>query len=166
MSTSLTNKVTDSQSNPPPVTPAGARKVFTHSGIVPAPPEAVFPLLCPVREYEWLDDWACDVQYTESGAAEKGCAFHTRLQVGESWICSRHEPDEAIQYVVWLQVGWLILDLRLDPLDDATTELHWTRTFTATDPRGAEFIGSMDAATMAAQMKSTHDRLVAHLQPQ
>jgi len=28
-----------------------------------APPQAVFPLLCPVREGEWLDGWAeeCEV---------------------------------------------------------------------------------------------------------
>ncbi len=23
----------------------------------------VFPLLCPVREYEWIEPWSCDMSY-------------------------------------------------------------------------------------------------------
>ena len=40
---------------------------------VDAPPEVVFPLLCPVREYEWLEDWTCEMVFSESGVAEEDC---------------------------------------------------------------------------------------------
>ena len=159
MSPSLSGELTGSQS----VTPDGARKVFEYRGVVPAPPAEVFPLLCPVREYEWIDDWSCEVQYTASGVAEKGCAFRTRLQVGESWICSRYEPGEAIQYVVWLSVGWMILDGELRDRGDGTSELRWRRTFTATTDAGRQAFGAMQPEQVEAQMAVLHGKLVAYL---
>ena len=44
---------------------------------VHAPVEEIFPLLCPVREYDWIPGWGCDVQFTESGVAEDLCVFST-----------------------------------------------------------------------------------------
>jgi hypothetical protein len=148
-----------------PVTPAGARRVFSYTGTVPESPEEVFPRLCPVLEYDWLDDWTCTMRYSESGVAEQGCAFDTRIQVGESWLCTRYEPSRAIQYVVWLRIGWMVLDLTLTDLGDGTTELRWQRTFTATRPMGRKLIGKMTEERVTAEMKATHDRLVTHLDP-
>ena len=34
-----------------------------------APPDAVFPLLCPVRETEWVQGWDPTLVVTASGAA-------------------------------------------------------------------------------------------------
>ncbi len=28
-----------------------------------AAPADLFPLLCPVREYEWIEPWSCDMAY-------------------------------------------------------------------------------------------------------
>ncbi len=42
-----------------------------------APPELVFPLLCPVRETEWVIDWKPKVVFSESGLAEADCVFIT-----------------------------------------------------------------------------------------
>ncbi len=147
-----------------PVTPDGARRVFTFTGTVPATPDEVFPLLCPVLEYEWLDDWTCTMRWSGSGVAEKGCAFDTRIQLGESWICSRYEPPTAIQYVVWIKVGWMVLDLDLTDLGDGSTELHWQRTFTATRPMGRKVLGKMKDEQIVGQMQAINDQLVAYLQ--
>lgn len=43
----------------------------------PAPLERVFPLLCPVREREWLQGWDATMVCSESGVAEPGCVFTT-----------------------------------------------------------------------------------------
>lgn len=48
------------------------RKQFSRSQHVHASPEAIFPLLCPVREYDWIPGWDCRLVYTESGLAEAG----------------------------------------------------------------------------------------------
>jgi len=137
--------------------------VFEYRGIVPAVAAEVFPLLCPVREYDWIDDWRCEIQYTESGVAEFGCAFRTELQAGESWICSRYEPGIAIQYVVWLSVGWMILDGELSDRGDGSSELRWRRTFTATSDAGRVAFEALDADAVEAQMRALHGKLVAYL---
>jgi hypothetical protein len=36
---------------------------------VAAPPDRVFPLLCPVRERDWLEGWEADMVYSASGVA-------------------------------------------------------------------------------------------------
>ena len=43
-----------------------------------AAPEKVFPLLCPVREADWIPGWQYELVYSESGVAELGCVFTTR----------------------------------------------------------------------------------------
>src|SRR2546427_12204443 len=42
-----------------------------------APPEIVFPMLCPVREADWVPGWQYKMIYSKSGMAEAGCVFTT-----------------------------------------------------------------------------------------
>lgn len=44
---------------------------------IDAKPEVVFPLLCPVREAEWLDGWNCRMIYSVGGLVEEGAVFST-----------------------------------------------------------------------------------------
>jgi hypothetical protein len=63
-----------------------------------APPARVFPLLCPVREADWIDGWDPLVVITESGVAEPGCVFITRAPPADAiWIVTRHEPAAAVE---------------------------------------------------------------------
>jgi len=65
-------------------------------------PARVFPLLCPVREYEWIPQWQCEMIYSESGVAELGCVFSTDFNDGlgtEVWVVSHFEPDSKIGFV-------------------------------------------------------------------
>ena len=59
-----------------------------------ASPENVFPLLCPVREKDWLDGWEYKMIYSKSGIAEDGCVFTTPHH-GEKetvWIVTKYDP--------------------------------------------------------------------------
>ena len=49
-----------------------------------ASPERVFPLLCPVREADWIPGWRYKLIYSESGVAELGCIFATEDAAVES----------------------------------------------------------------------------------
>ncbi len=63
-----------------------------------APPDIVFPLLCPVREAEWLDGWKYEMIHSDSGLAEEGCVFSTPGD-GEAntvWIISRHDNENHL----------------------------------------------------------------------
>ena len=57
---------------------------------VPVPAAKIFPLLCPVREYDWIDGWECEMIYSESGVAENNCIFKTDfMDRGEDlWVVS------------------------------------------------------------------------------
>jgi hypothetical protein len=63
-----------------------------------APSDQVFPLLCPVREYEWIDPWRCEMLHSDSGVAEKNCVFRT-LHNGEIWVISHYRPNTNIEFV-------------------------------------------------------------------
>ena len=62
-----------------------------------AKPEIVFPLLCPVREAEWLDGWKYNLIYSETGFAEKGCIFSTPHKEEEDtiWIITEHDKEKS-----------------------------------------------------------------------
>lgn len=75
-----------------------ARTTFTTTFTLDATPDEVFPLLCPVREYEWIPDWECTMVHSASGVAELGCVF--LRGEGETWITTRYEPPARIDYAI------------------------------------------------------------------
>ena len=118
----------------------GVRKSFDFSYEVSAEPEAVFPLLCPVREYEWLDGWACEMVYSQSGVAELGCVFKTHFgEVPEMWHVNFYDPPRRIEYLV-VAPDTLItrLTIELARSGEDHTQLRWRRLFTSLSPAGQE----------------------------
>lgn len=55
----------------------GIQKTFSYKQINEGNIEAVFPLLCPVREKDWLDGWKYKMIHSKSGLIEKDCVFTT-----------------------------------------------------------------------------------------
>lgn len=70
------------------------RATHTYRQRLCAPPERVFPLLCPVREIEWADGWLPDLVITASGIVERDCVFITPDKPNKAiWYVTRHEPE-------------------------------------------------------------------------
>lgn len=113
---------------------------FTHE--LNAPPEVVFPLLCPVREYEWLEGWTCEMIYSDSGVAEKDCVFRTNRQPGGlcTWCTTIYQPPERIEYVTVGEDSLTRLHVEL-ARTAAGTRLRWTRLFTGLTELGNQNIG-------------------------
>src|SRR4051794_16631877 len=114
------------------------RKKFEFSYGVGAEPEAVFPLLCPVREYEWLDGWESEMVYSQSGVAETDCVFKTRFrEVPETWHVNICEPLRRIEYLVEAP-DTLITRLTIDLArsGEGRTQMRWRRVFTSLSPSG------------------------------
>ncbi len=130
---------------------------------VSADPETIFPLLCPVREYDWIPAWSCELVYTESGVAEEGCIFQTDMQGAEgtdTWVVSRYEPPRRISFVRVHPLRALRYDIQLEPGGDGTT-LRWEQEITALDENGDEHVAGQreqDFTTMIA----TAERLLEH----
>jgi hypothetical protein len=109
-----------------------------------APPETVFPLLCPVREYDWIEIWDCRLIHTTSGAAEDNCVFATDFphHGGEEiWTVSRYDPPQAIEFIRF-SPGHKItrLDIHLSPAEEGKATALWRKTFTGLSEKGNRFI--------------------------
>lgn len=95
---------------------------------LPVSAEKVFPLLCPVREYEWIPDWSCEMVYSRSGFAEKGVVFITKSKpFGKMlWICTVFEPPKRIEYLRTLGASAsILLELELVTTKDGC-DLIWS----------------------------------------
>ena len=106
-------------------------------------PEQVFPLLCPIREYEWIDSWRCEVIYSDTGVAELDCIFKTNFPSDgpeDTWVISRYEPPRLIEFVRVNALRTIHFIISLKGNDDQTTSLLWTQIFTGLNPQGDEWI--------------------------
>jgi hypothetical protein len=70
------------------------RATYTYRQRLCASPAKVFPLLCPVREAEWVDGWLPELVISSSGVAERDCVFITADKLEKTiWYITRHEPQ-------------------------------------------------------------------------
>jgi hypothetical protein len=122
------------------------RVTRSYTMTIDAPPAAVFPLLCPVREYEWIEPWSCDMIFSKSGLAENNAVFRTRFpaQGGEeTWIVCRYEKDRAIAFIR-LVPGFKVnrLDIDLTAAGDCTV-LVWAHIYTGLSEPGNQWIRAL-----------------------
>ena len=131
---------------------------------VSADPERIFPLLCPVRETEWLDGWAYQLVYSESGVAEAGAVFQTdRVERGkETWVVSRYDPQGfRIEFVVVNPESHVLkLEISLEREAADRTRVRWLSTLTALTDRGRELVRSYRDGRQASAI----DHLAAALE--
>jgi hypothetical protein len=104
----------------------------------------VFPLLCPVREADWIDGWDPISVFTYSGAAELGCVFTTASNPSNDiWYITRHEPSNG--FIEMLKVTPMItvckLTIQLQPTDKGSDAII-TYSYTSLGHEGDVFIES------------------------
>ena len=109
-----------------------------------AEPSRVFPLLCPVREADWIDGWDPLVVFSQSGVAEPECVFLTRASPADAiWYITRHEPSrgfvEMIKITPTITACKLTIELHAV---DAGTEATVTYAHTSLGPEGDSFIAN------------------------
>lgn len=131
-----------------------------------APPRLVFPLLCPVREYQWLPHWRCQLIYSASGVAELGCVFATEFpdRYGrEVWVVSHYRPDEKIAFVL---VGANIAtryEVTLVAIGERT-EITWMQELTGLSEAGDELLAREGEARFAERMRFINEQLQYYLE--
>lgn len=104
-------------------------------------PDKVFPLLCPVREYDWIETWNCEMIYSKSGRAELDCIFRTRHgDAEETWSVSRYEPNEVIEFVVSSQYRVMRYRFSLFPEGFDGTKIQIEQTATALIDEGEKHV--------------------------
>lgn len=122
-------------------------------------PAEVFPLLCPVREYEWIEPWRCAMIYSGSGTAENNCVFSTDLPDRggpEIWTVSRYEPNRCIEFVRFTPGEKVVkLDIRLTPTAPGRSDVLWRKVFTGLSEEGNRVV-----ETLAEKQFVTETRMI------
>jgi hypothetical protein len=105
-----------------------------------APPEKVFPLLCPVREAEWVPGWRYRLIYSRSGVAEEGCVFATPNDAGSEtiWMTTHYDPTAFTIAYAWVEPGTIATQLRisLSPAPGGKTSAHIRYLYTGLSAAG------------------------------
>ena len=134
----------------------GKRVVERYTAKVDAPPKEVFPLLCPVREYEWIEGWACEMVYSDTGAAENNCIFKTKFLRGveATWVVSKFDEDNFVKEFVIFYPDMSVerIDVSLKENEDGSTTLQWTRTSTGLSQKGNQMLEHTTGETFQAIM--------------
>lgn len=130
----------------------------------PAPPGEVFPLLCPVREVDWIPAWRCQMIWSDSGVAENNCVFMTdfpEFRGREVWVVSRYAPPEAIEFVRCAPHRVTRLEILLEPDGGGGTRAQWTHTTTSLSEEGNLQIAHLEDGRYETEMR-TLERLLTH----
>ena len=119
---------------------ASTRVTHSHTQRNVASPEKVFPLLCPVREAEWVPEWQYRMIYSQSGVAELGCVFATPNDDGAEtiWQVTEYDPAAGRIAFAWVWPGMVAAQIRIaltaDGADATTSEIRYT--YTGLSPAG------------------------------
>jgi len=141
----------------------GERFVRTARFRVAAPAAEVFPLLCPVREYEWIPDWKCVMVYSKSGVAEKDAVFTTlEKPFGRVlWTCVDYAPPNRIDYLLTFGTKASIrLELELTEVEGGC-DFSWTMRFTAASRLMAALLRRRMSEKSFADMAADRERQLA-----
>ena len=133
-----------------------------------APPAAVFPLLCPVREADWIEGWDPLAVWSVSGVAEVDCVFTTAAPAGGTqaavWYVTRHEPESGFVEMLKITPGVtacrLAIELRPAP---SGCEATITYTHTSLGPAGDTFVAGFTEEHYRQFMRDWEARLNHYL---
>jgi hypothetical protein len=132
----------------------------------PAAPDEVFPLLCPVREADWLPGWKYRLIYSDSGVAELGCVFTTPSRPGSAaqrqvaaettWIVTDYDPAGFRVAYLWINPGIIITELRiqLTPAEHKMTRTHIRYRYTGLSSEGNRELEQYTQQWFEANMKN------------
>lgn len=141
------------------------RVTHTYAQHLVASPARVFPLLCPVREKDWIEGWDPLTVISESGAAEAGCIFVTPASPDNAiWYITRHEPAEGFVEMLKItpEVTACKVVIALRPVPNGT-EATVTYSHTSLGPEGDAFVAAFTEEFYAKFMRDWEARLNHYL---
>lgn len=154
-------------SRKPKQTIKGERRVFKGKQNYSFPPEDVFPMLCPVREYEYIPRWECDIVYLDSGLAEQGGVFTTHSH-GEGdqkdvWVISRYDTNRAIEFVRVNGMRSMIYRIELQGTETGGTVVSWEQIITGLTEEGNQHVQTLQQSDFTAMLSHMQELLQHYL---
>ena len=154
-------------SSTPKQTIKGARAVFTGTQTYSHASEDVFPMLCPVREYEYIPRWECDLVYLSSGVAELGGVFTTCFPADgdqkDVWVISRLDANQAVEFVRVNSLRTMIYRIDLQSTPSGGTTVRWEQIVTGLSEEGNRHVESLQQADFTAMLSQMQEWLQQYL---
>ena len=141
------------------------RVTRTYTQHLVAEPAKVFPLLCPVREADWIEGWDPVVVFTYSGIAEQDCVFVTAAQPDNAvWFITRHEPEKGFVEMLKItpDVTACKLTIQLRPVQGGS-EADVTYAHTSLGPEGDAVVNAFTEAYYEQFMRDWEKRINHYL---
>lgn len=143
--------------------PVRVSRTFTQH--LAAPPEVVFPLLCPVREADWIQGWDPVFVASNTGIAEMDCVFTTAaMPVDAIWYITRHEPKNGFVEMLKMTPGVtacrVTIQLRSEP-GGCTAQVTYMHT--SLGPEGDAFVATFTEAYYEKFMQDWESRMNQYL---
>ena len=122
------------------------QKTLTFKQLNTAEPEKVFPLLCPVREKDWLDGWDYNMIYSKSGLIEKNCVFSTSFpdEMDTIWHVTQHNPEKfEVEFLrVTPKKNVVRINIKLTAVENDKTEADISYQYTGLSDDQNKFINT------------------------
>lgn len=141
-------------------------RTYTHQ--INATADRVFPLLCPVREKDYLEDWNAEILYSQSGVAEQGCIFQTHGDDGTKslWLITTHDALAGkIEFAIYTtdsHISTLRVQLQANDAGNSTS-VTFTYIHTAISDKGIAFIQKLTPELFEQKMANFEKSLNRYL---
>lgn len=113
----------------------GLQKTFTCTQINNESIDEVFPLLCPVREKDWLYGWEYKMIHSNSGLIEEGCVFTSPYLNGVDTIWQVTQYNAEKFYIEFVRVSGsdniARINIQLEEINKYRTKVHISYQYTA-----------------------------------
>jgi hypothetical protein len=130
-----------------------------------AAPAVVFPLLCPVREVDWIVGWDPALVVSASGFAEPDCVFTTPGETGEAiWYITQHQPEAGFVEMLKITPGVTACRLTIQlRASGSGSEADVTYAHTSLGPAGDRFVESFTEQFYLGFMRDWEARINHYL---
>ena len=131
-----------------------------------ATPDQVFPLLCPVRETEWIPDWNPRLVVSKSGFMEQDCIFIESGQFPEAiWVVNQYALNHYVEmYRILPGVTVSKFSIRLaEGAKNNTTQAELSYAHIAISSEGNEFIKGCSNKEMETTMNHFNEAINCYL---
>ncbi len=118
--------------------------ICRHQERIQAPPDRIFPLLCPIEEYKWINNWECEMVYSESGVVEDNCIFREEISPllfgshrPATWITTLHDPDNFRRHFVIVREALVTkAEISIEVSGNGVSTVRWTSIATTLNEKG------------------------------
>ena len=104
----------------------------------------VFPLLCPVREGDWLDGWEYRMIHSSSGLIERDCVFATphHGKMETVWHVPQYDTvNYKIEFLIFTPAENVVkINIQLEKINEHLTKTHISYQYTALSEEQNSFI--------------------------